>query len=136
MPRSHSSWNPRYVPSLRFAPTPPGDPETDLRVSFRHIHPRKPAMDDFHDRLPPVVVESIDPFDARRAKQISKSDARLGRTAAPHTRVTPGRFLRPARRTRRAPFNAPGSPHVVAVGQPLVATAGVGVQGVLMMLPR
>ena len=63
------------------------------------------------------------------------TDPRLGRPAR-RARVTPGRFLRPARRTRRAPFNAPGSPRVVAVGQPLVAAAGVGVQGVLMMLPR
>jgi hypothetical protein len=50
--------------------------------------------------------------------------------------VATGGFLRPARRTRRAPFNAPGSPHVLAVGQPAVAAAGVGVHGVLMVLPR
>jgi hypothetical protein len=27
-------------------------------------------VDDFHDRLPPVVVEAVDPFDAGRAKAI------------------------------------------------------------------
>ena len=51
-----------------FAAPPPGNPDTDLRVPFRHIHPRTAAVDDFHDRLPPVVIEAVDSFDARRAK--------------------------------------------------------------------
>jgi hypothetical protein len=39
-------------------------------------------------------------------------------------------------RTRRAPFRAPGAPRVFPAGQPVLAAAGAGVQGVGMLLPR
>ena len=52
----------------RYFATCPGDPDADLYVPFGHIHPRAAAVDDFHDRLPPLVVETVDPFDAGRAK--------------------------------------------------------------------
>lgn len=46
-------------------------------------------------------------------------------------------FPRPARRTRRACLHATGAPRALAGGQPLVlATAGRGVHGVGMLLPR
>src|ERR1019366_2751569 len=59
-------------------------------------------------------------------------------------RVGPGRgaglatspFPRPARRTRRAPLSATGSPRVVPPVQPRVAVAGSGVHGVGILLPR
>lgn len=51
--------------------------------------------------------------------------------------IAPGGFPRPARRTRRACLHAPGAPRVLPVGQPpVVATAGFGVHGVGMLLPR
>ena len=51
-------------------------------------------------------------------------------------RIAPGGFPRPARRTRRATFTAPGAPRVLPVGQPLAAAAGFGVHGVGILLPR
>ena len=49
-----------------------------------------------------------------------------------------GGFPRPARRTRRAPLNAPGSPRVLAVGQPSQASqaAGSSGHGVGILFPR
>jgi hypothetical protein len=46
-----------------------------------HIHPCTPAVDGFHDRLPPVVVKAVHRFDAGRAMPRACSDAvasRLG----------------------------------------------------------
>ena len=51
--------------------------------------------------------------------------------------IAPGGFPRPARRTRRANYSAPGAPRVLPAGQlPVVAAAGFGVHGVGMLLPR
>jgi hypothetical protein len=50
--------------------------------------------------------------------------------------VATGPFRGVLSRTRCADLSAPGSPRVLPVGQPLVAVAGVGVQGVGMVLPR
>jgi hypothetical protein len=51
--------------------------------------------------------------------------------------ITPGGFPRPARRTRRANYSAPGAPRVLPAGQlPVMAAAGFGVHGVGMLLPR
>ena len=51
--------------------------------------------------------------------------------------IAPGGFPRPARRTRRANYSAPGAPRVLSAGQlPVVAAAGFGVHGVGMLLPR
>jgi len=50
--------------------------------------------------------------------------------------VTAVRFPQAPSRTRRAPFKAPGAPRVFPAGQPLLAAAGAGVQGVGMLLPR
>ena len=46
------------------------------------------------------------------------------------------RFPQAPSRTRRAPLRAPGAPHVFPAGQPVLAAAGAGVQGVGMLLPR
>jgi hypothetical protein len=50
--------------------------------------------------------------------------------------IAHGGFPRPARRTRRARLRASGAPRVLPVGQLLVAAAGFGVHGVVMVLPR
>jgi hypothetical protein len=51
--------------------------------------------------------------------------------------IAPGGFPRPARRTRRANYSAPGAPRVLPAGQlPVAAVAGLGVHGVGMLLPR
>jgi hypothetical protein len=50
--------------------------------------------------------------------------------------VATGPSLVTPSRTRRMRLRIPGSPRVLPVGQPLVAAAGVGVQGVGMVLPR
>ena len=51
--------------------------------------------------------------------------------------IAPGGFPRPARRTPRANYSAPGAPRVLSAGQlPVVAAAGFGVHGVGMLLPR
>jgi hypothetical protein len=52
--------------------------------------------------------------------------------------IAPGGFPRPARRTRRANYSAPGAPRVLPAGHqlPVAAAAGLGVHGVGMLLPR
>jgi hypothetical protein len=46
------------------------------------------------------------------------------------------RLPRASSRTRRARLGAPGAPRVFPAGQPVLAAAGAGVQGVGMLLPR
>src|SRR5215207_9371895 len=87
---------------------------------------------------PPEVLDRLLRLWAHRQELLDALDRLPQGWVGPQrpARIAPGGFLRPARRTRRAAFNAPGSPRVLAAGQPAVPTVGVGVHGDAMVLPR
>lgn len=122
---------------LHPAPAPPQRPHP--RHGGRHLHPH--AAGPVQARLRPLPGAVRPPGVDAVARHVAGRDAprlRLGW-------VRPGRgtglatspFPRPARRTRHACLHATGAPRALAGGQsPVLATAGRGVHGVGMLLPR